>query len=337
MPLKLPTSYSSLPLQRIALSHVPALSPTATPVILLTLNRPSKNNAFEDTMMQEIESVYTLFDLDERVKVIVFTGAGKMFCAGWDLEVGFPGGNTSKAGMGETIKEKDQEHRDSYALDIVFDKSVHTNDEYYRGGRAVLAIHHCRKPTIMAVNGHAAGIGATIQLPAAIRIASASAKIGYVFSRRGVVMEACSSYFLPRLIGFSRALHLTTTGSTYPASDPLLRELFSEIVPTPQKYLERALEIADDVAKNTSLLSSYLMKEMMYRDMGSAEGQHLLDSRLISAMYGGPDNIEGVKSFFEKRPGEFTATVEENAPSCYPWWQEVNTRSKAQVAGKSKL
>ncbi|PGH23920.1 hypothetical protein AJ80_01982 [Polytolypa hystricis UAMH7299] len=318
MPLEIPTSYSSLSLQRIALSHVPASSKTATPVILLTLNRPEKNNAFEDTMMQEIESVYRLFDLDERVKVIVFTGAGKMFCAGWDLELGFPGGNTSKTGTGNTIKEKDQEHRDS-------------------GGRAVLAIHRCRKPTIMAVNGHAAGIGATIQLPAVIRIATASAKIGFVFSRRGVVMEACSSYFLPRLIGLSRALHLTTTGLTCPASDPLLRELYSEIVPTPQKCIERALEIADDIAKNTSLLSSYLMKEMMYRDMGSAEGQHLLDSRIISAMYGGPDNVEGVKSFFEKRPGKFTSTLEENAPGCYPWWQEVNTASKAQVAGKSKM
>lgn len=189
----------------------------------------------------------------------------------------------------------------------------------------------------MAVNGHAAGIGATIQLPAAIRIASATARIGYVFARRGVVMEACSSYFLPRLIGFSRALHLTTTGLTYPTTDPLLRELYSEILPTPQKCLERALEIAHDVAKNTSLLSSHLMKEMMYRDMGSAEGQHLLDSRLISQMYVGPDCVEGVQSFFQKRPGKFVATVEENAPSAYPWWQQVNTASKAEAAGGSKL
>lgn len=216
-------------------------------------------------------------------------------------------------------------------------KLILANPTSFRGGRAVLAIHHCRKPTIMAVNGHAAGIGATIQLPAAIRIASATARIGYVFARRGVVMEACSSYFLPRLIGFSRALHLTTTGLTYSATDPLLRELFSEILPTPQKCLERALEIADDVAKNTSLLSSYLMKEMMYRDMGSAEGQHLLDSRLISAMYVGPDCVEGVQSFFGKRPGKFIATLEENVPAAYPWWQQVNTTSKAQTAGGSKL
>ena len=209
--------------------------------------------------------------------------------------------------------------------------------ESSRGGRAVLAIHHCRKPTIMAVNGHATGIGATIQLPAAIRIASATAKIGYVFARRGVVMEACSSYFLPRLIGFSRAMHLTTTGLAYSATDPLLRQLYSEILPTPEKCLERALEIADDVAKNTSLLSSYLMREMMYRDMGSAEGQHLLDSRLISAMYKGPDCTEGVQSFFERRPGKFAATLGEHVPAIYPWWQQPNTANRTPTSGSSKL
>jgi enoyl-CoA hydratase/carnithine racemase len=121
-PLEIPTSYSSLPLERIALSHVPASSPTATPVILLTLNRPEKNNAWEDNMMREVEYVYGLFDVDERVRVIVFTGAGKMFCAGWDLEVGFPGSNISKSGTGYSIKEKDQDHRDSYALDVFFNK-----------------------------------------------------------------------------------------------------------------------------------------------------------------------------------------------------------------------
>lgn len=151
------------------------------------------------------------------------------------------------------------------------------------------------------------------------------------------MMEACSSYFLPRLIGFSKAVHLTTTGLTYFTTDPLVRDLYSEILPSPQKCLERALEIADDVAKNTSLLSSYLMREMMYRDMGSAEGQHLLDSRLISAMYVGKDCVEGVRSFFEKRPGNFGATVEDDAPTGYPWWEEVNTANKAKPASKSKL
>ena len=115
-PLEIPTSYSDLPMQRIALSHVPASSKTVTSVILLTLNRPEKNNAWEDNMMQEIEHVYGLFDRDERVRVVVFTGAGKMFCAGFDLEVGFPGSKTRKSGVvDDPIKEREQDHRDSYA------------------------------------------------------------------------------------------------------------------------------------------------------------------------------------------------------------------------------
>jgi enoyl-CoA hydratase/carnithine racemase len=194
----------------------------------------------------------------------------------------------------------------------------------------------------MAVNGHAVGIGATMQLPAAIRIATATAKIGFVFSRRGVVMEGCSSYFLPRLIGYSRAMHLTTTGSTYLATDPLLHGLYSEILPTPERCRERALQIADDIARNTSLVSSHLMKEMMFRDTGSPEGQHLVESRLIVALYGGRDNVEGVRSFFEKRPPKFAATLAEDTPSYYPWWQEVSTVSRAAPivaldATKSKL
>jgi enoyl-CoA hydratase/carnithine racemase len=194
----------------------------------------------------------------------------------------------------------------------------------------------------MAINGHGVGIGATIQLSAAIRIATADAKIGFVFSRRGVVMEGCSSYFLPRLIGFSRAMHLTTTAATYLASDPLLRGLYSEITPTPQRCLERALEIADDVAKNTSLVSYELIKSMMFRSVDTLEDHHLLESKLISAMYGSRDNVEGTRSFFEKRSPKFSATVDGDAPPAYPWWTQVDTSSKPTAIGphagtKSKL
>lgn len=118
-----------------------------------------------------------------------------------------------------------------------------------------------------------------------IRVAYKDAKIGFVFSRRGLVMEACSSYFLPRLIGFSRALHLTTTGATYKANDKLLADLFSETLEKPEDVLPRALQIADEVVKNTSVVSTYLMREMMWRDTGSAEGQHLLDSKLIYSLF----------------------------------------------------
>lgn len=127
---------------------------------------------------------------------------------------------------------------------------------------------------------------------------SASAKIGFVFARRGIIMEACSSYFLPRL-------HLITTGSVYPASHPLLTNLFSEVLPTPEATVARALELADEAAKNTSTVSTKLMWDLMYRGANSAEGAHLLDSRVIFGLFESKDNNEGVKSFFEKRPPNF--------------------------------
>jgi len=185
-------------------------------------------------------------------------------------------------------------------------------------------MHQCSKPTVVALQGSAAGIGITLTLPAAIRVAYAKAKVGFVFSRRGLIMEACSSYFLPKLIGLSRALHLTTTGSVYPAEHPLMRELFSEILPTPEATVARALELADEIAKNTSTVSTKLMRDLMYRGPGSAEETHLLDSKVIHGLFGGKDNLEGVKSFFEKRPPNFTGTMVNDAPEAWPWWPQIS-------------
>lgn len=192
------------------------------------------------------------------------------------------------------------------------------------GGRVALAIHQCSKPTVAAIQGSAVGVGITMCLPATIRVAYAKAKIGFVFSRRGIIMEACSHYFLPRLIGLSRALHLTTTGSVYPAEHPLLRDLFSETLPTPEATVARALELADDIAQNTSTVSTKLMRDLMYYGGTSAEEAHLLDSKIIHGLFGGPDNTEGVKSFFEKRPPKFTATMAAGAPAAWPWWKQLD-------------
>jgi enoyl-CoA hydratase/carnithine racemase len=156
------------------------------------------------------------------------------------------------------------------------------------GGRVTLSIFHCRKPTIGALQGSAVGIGITMTLPMNIRIAYRDAKIGFVFARRGLVMEACSSYFLPRLVGHSRAMQAITTGSVYPAKDKVFDGLFSELLDRPEDVLPRALQVAEDVVKNTSVVSTYLMKEMMYRDAGTPEGQHLLDSRVIYELFGSP-------------------------------------------------
>ena len=291
-----PHSYAALQTTQISLSHVPESESTPTPVILVTLNRPKNNNAFTKVMEQELVRVYSMFDVDDRVKCIVIRGAGRMFCAGADLDIGF---------VSQRESTRATEHRDG-------------------GGKVSLAIHNCSKPTIAAINGSAVGVGITMTLPANIRVACASAKIGFVFARRGIIMEACSSYFLPRLIGLSRAMHLTTTGSVYQANHPLLSNLFSEILPTPEATIARALELADDVAKNTSPVSTKLMRDLMYRGPDSAEGTHLLDSNVIYGLFGSKDNNEGVQSFFEKRPPKFLGKMPDDAPNVYPWWTPIN-------------
>lgn len=186
----------------------------------------------------------------------------------------------------------------------------------------------------MALNGSAVGIGITMTLPATIRLATAGTKIGFVFSRRGLIMEAVSSFFLPRLIGHSRALHLTTTGATYPPDHPLLRDLFSEVLPTGEQTLARALEIAEDIAQNTSTISTSLMRDLMYRGPDSPEATHLLDSAIIYSLFGGKDNEEGIKSFFEKRKPQFkgSLTNPDDVPSIYPWWDPIDVTPRSAKA-----
>lgn len=170
-------------------------------------------------------------------------------------------------------------------------------------------------------------------LPATIRVASADAKISFAFSRRGLVMEACSSYFLPKLVGLSRALHLVTTGDTYAASDPLLNQLFSELLPSPEKTVESALHIAADIAAYTSTVSTTVMRDLMYRGPSSAEEAHLLDSKVFLGMLMSKDSREGIKSFAQRREPEFKGTMARDAPRGWPWWNET----LREESGKTKL
>ncbi|KAG9188063.1 hypothetical protein G6011_01986 [Alternaria panax] len=308
--ITLPTSYNTLPFTHITTRH----HEKEPSVIILTLHRPGKYNAFTDVMRAEIESAYAMFDADDRVKCVVVTGDGQIFCAGADLDDGFG------EGVHEEGAYKVQEHRDS-------------------GGRVTLAIQHCRKPSIAALQGSAVGIGITMTLPMNIRIAYAKAKIGFVFARRGLIMEAASSFFLPRLIGYSRAMQAVTTGSTYLADDKVWNGLFAETCERAEDVLPRALELAEDVVKNTSTVSTYLMKELMYRDMGSPEGQHLLDSRVIYELFGSSDTTEGVQSFMQKRQAKFTGTMDNTNVTGYPWWMPLDTlnRPKAAPTGRPKI
>jgi len=176
-------------------------------------------------------------------------------------------------------------------------------------------------------------------LPMTIRIAYENAKVGFVFSQRGVVMEAASSFFLPRLVGYSKALYLTTTGGVFPASSPHFGDLFAETLPTPEAVLPRALELAAQIASQTSPISTYLMREMMYRNPGSAEGAHLLDSLLMVQLYDGEDKKEGMQSFLEKRPVNFKGDFKAGTPGAVPWWEplDVVPARKGQRTGKSVL
>ncbi|KAJ5675410.1 Enoyl-CoA hydratase AFT3-1 [Penicillium macrosclerotiorum] len=308
VPIELPASYEKVPTSgHVTVSHHPPGTPTATPVIIVTLNRPANSNAFTSQMVGDFEKLYPMFDVDERVKVIVLTGAGKVFCAGADLDIGF-----------KRPQERPADHRDG-------------------GGRVVLAIHRCRKPTIAAMQGSAVGVGMTMTLPAIIRVAYAKGKYGFVFGRRGIVMESCSSFFLPRLIGFSNASYLVSTGGIFPPTSKHFGDLFNEILPEPSQVLPRALELATEIAENVSPTSQYLNREMMWRNPGTAEEAHLLESKIICHTFGSEDQKEGVKSFFEKRKPQFGANLDNDPPASVPWWMEVDTGRNPKAKTPAKL
>lgn len=298
----LPESYTSLSLPGLQLSHHPSSSRTATPVIIIKLHRPEARNGFTDTLADSIIRALDLASVDPRVRAVVLASSdptNRMFCAGMDF-------NSS-----HTVGEDRDAHRDS-------------------GGKVALAVYRCVKPVIAAINGSAVGIGITMTLPANIRIASRDAKVGFVFSRRGFNMEACSSFFLPRLVGTSRALHLTTTGAVYPATDNLFNGLFSHVV-APEDVLPTALKIADEITGNVSIVAVRVMKDMIYRGPGSPEEAHLLESQIFHDMIKGKDAKEGIDSFLQKRSPDFKASMDNDAPSVWPWWDPVDIKPKPKI------
>ncbi len=269
-------------------------------ILTITLNRPDKLNAFTGVMLTEIIDAMDRADADDDVRAIIFTGAGRGFCAGADLSRG-----ASTFNMAEREGEGPV-------------------DEWRDGGGLVsLRLFESKKPLIAAVNGPAAGVGVTMQLPMDIRIASTEARFGLVFTRRGVVMEACSSWFLPRIVGISQAMEWVMSGRVFPADEALKGGLVSQVV-APDDLLPTARSIAREIADNTSAVSVTLCRHMMWKMLGADHPMeaHKIDSRGIRTMGQLPDAYEGVQSFLEKRPGNYTMKPSTDIPDFFPWWNE---------------
>jgi enoyl-CoA hydratase/carnithine racemase len=283
-------------------------------IATITLNRPEKLNAFTGVMMAEMIDAFGKADADDSVRVVIVTGAGRGFCAGADLSQG-----------AKTFDYESRSDRPEKAGVPIKNGQVDWSHEGVRdgGGRVTLRIFECLKPVIGAINGPAVGIGVTMQLPMDIRIASENARFGFVFARRGIVPEACSSWFLPRLVGISQAMEWCATGRVFDAQEALAGGLVSKVV-KPEALLPTAHALAREIADNTAPVSVALTRQMMWRMLGAdhpMEG-HKIDSRAIYARGRQGDAKEGVVSFLEKRPANFPDKVTKDMPAFYPWWGE---------------
>lgn len=273
-------------------------------VATITLDRPAKLNAFTTTMADEIVAAFDATDADPGVRVVVVTGRGRGFCAGADL-----GRGASTFDSSDGARAADQTHGtvDGVPRD--------------RGGVTSLRIAASRKPVIGAVNGPAVGIGATMTLPMDVRIAAESARFGFVFARRGLVPEAASSWFLPRVVGISRAMEWVATGRVFDAAEALAGGLVSRVVPDAD-LTDAVRALAAEIVDNTSAVSVAVSRQLLWSMLG-APGPweaHRLDSRAIDALGRGPDAAEGVTSFLEKRAPAFPGQVPADYPDIVPPW-----------------
>ena len=286
----------------------------ADKIATITLNRPDKLNAFTGVMMAEMISAFDKADADDNVRVVIVTGAGRGFCAGADLSAG-----------AKTFDYESRTDRPEKAGVPMKNGNVDWSHEGVRdgGGRVTLRIFESLKPVIAAVNGPAVGIGLTMQLPMDIRIASESARFGFVFARRGIVPEACSSWFLPRLVGISKAMEWCATGRIFDAKEALDGGLVSKVV-KPEELLPTAHALAREIADNTAPVSIALTRQMLWRMLGADHPMeaHKIDSRGVYARGRQSDAKEGVVSFLEKRPPNFADKVTKDMPSYFPWWSE---------------
>jgi len=269
-------------------------------ILTITLNRPDRLNALTPKMREELIDAFGQADADDQVRAIIVTGAGRAFCAGADL--------------GSGVKTFDYQTRDGQ-----------TNPEKHRdgGGRLTLRIFESIKPTIAVINGPAVGIGITMTLAMDIRIAAQDAKFGFVFARRGIVPEACSSWFLPRIVGISRALEWVFSGRIFSAQDAVDGGLVRSSH-APDQLLPAAESLAREIVDNTSAVSVALARQMLWRMLGADHPMeaHKVDSRGIYYTGRSSDAREGITSFLEKRSPNFTDRPSMDMPPFYPWWKE---------------
>jgi enoyl-CoA hydratase/carnithine racemase len=273
-------------------------------IATITLHRPDKMNAFTGRMMHEIISALDMTDADDNVKVVIFTGSGRAYCAGADLS---SGGETFAKG-GSDVQTKQGVPRDG-------------------GGLVSLRIFESLKPVIGAINGAAVGVGVTMTLPMDIRLASDTAKFGFVFAKRGIVPEACSSYFLPRIVGIQKATEWVFTGRVFSAQEALEGGLVRSVHPA-DELLTVARELAREIAENTAPVSVALSRRMLWRMLGASHPMeaHRADSRGIMERGRSADSKEGVMSFLEKRAAVYPDRVSDGLPDIFPDWEDPGFR-----------
>ncbi len=267
-------------------------------ILTVTLNRPERLNAFTPVMCEELVDVFSRADADDDVRVVIVTGAGRAFCAGADLGEMLPSGSTAPVPAGL------EDYRDP-------------------AGRITLLIYNLRKPVIAAINGPAVGVGITMTLAMDIRLASRDARIGFVFTRRGLVPEGASTWFLPRIVGLGKAAELLITGRIIGAEEAAACGLVSEVLPV-DSLISKAREIALDISRNTSPVAVALSRQLLWKMVTADHPMEAnkVESKAFAWMLQQPDSREGAVSFLEKRTPSFTMKPSTDMPSFYPWWKE---------------
>ncbi|MFD0683287.1 crotonase/enoyl-CoA hydratase family protein [Actinomadura fibrosa] len=274
-------------------------------IATVTLDRPEHMNAYTFVMRNEMLRVFDEIDADDAVRAVVVTGAGRAFCAGADL-----------SGGGRTFDKEQSTDMFAGEDDVLEDGTPRDG-----GGTVALRIARCLKPVIGAFNGAAVGVGVTMTLPMDVRLASEKAKFGFVFARRGIVTEAASSWFLPRIVGISQAMEWAATGRVFDAQEALAGRLVSRVL-APDELLPAAYGLAREIADNTSAVSVAAIRRLMWSGLSAPSpwDSHVADSRLMAALGGGADAQEGVTSFLEKRPADFPMRVTGDLPAEVPDW-----------------